>query len=294
MVSYLALILTICSALGVAAYSLFIRIGTSRSEGTINDALVIILLCNLVIVAPAAYILHDSVSFKLTGITAFIGAGLVATILGRVCYYKGIELASSSRTEPLKATQLIYATIIPVVILDEFLSLVHLVGILLIFLGVVLITIESQEENHTPVENVRKGIIFGLASGFFYGLEPTLAKLGFDQNISIFLGITIKIITALLGFTTYLRIKSYNFSIRPSNNWWFVAAGIANTAFLVFYYGALEMAPVTIVYPVLQTSPLFIIALSQLFIPSNLERITWKLVMSALIIVTGTIIVVTA
>lgn len=294
MIQYLAIAFALCSALGVAAYSLFIRVGTSKSDGTVNDALVVILLSNFVAVAPATVVLHHSVTVTPVGIAAFVGAGLVATILGRISYYKGIELAGSSRTEPLKATQLIYATIIPAAVLGEVLSVFHVVGILCILAGVVAISLESQSESSTSLDGARTGIMFGLASGLFYGLEPTLAKIGIAENIPILVGITVKTVTALVLFVTYLRLNGWSFTARASSNWWFVAAGAANTVFLVSYYAALEIAPVTIVYPILQTSPIFIIGLSLLFVPSHLERITWKLVLGAVIIVAGTIVVVIA
>ncbi|WP_049986583.1 DMT family transporter [Halobellus rufus] len=294
MVQYLAIAFTLVSALGIAAYSLFIRIGTSKSDGTVNDALVVILLSNFVIVAPATVFLHHSVTVTPVGIAAFVGAGLVATILGRISYYKGIELAGSSRTEPLKATQLVYATVIPVIVLGEVLSVLQVAGILAIILGVVAISLESQSENVSSLASAKTGILFGLASGLFYGLEPTLAKIGIAENVPILVGITIKTVTALVLFVTYLRLSGWSFTARSSSSWFFIAAGAANTVFLVSYYAALERAPVTIVYPILQTSPLFIIGLSLLFVPSNLERITWKLVLGSVIIVAGTVIVIIA
>lgn len=294
MVQYLAIALALSGAFGVAAHSLLIRVGTAKSGGTVNDALLVVLLSNFVVVVPATVVMHPSASVTPVGVAAFVGAGMVATILGRISLYKGIELAGSSRTEPLKVTQLIHATIIPVVVLGEVLSVLHLVGILGILLGVATISLEGQSERNMSLEQSRVGIMFGLAAGLFYGLEPTLAKIGMGEDIPILVGIAIKTVTALVLFVMYLYLSDWSFTARSSSNWWFAAAGATNTVFLVSYYAALEIAPVTRVYPIIQTSPLFIIGLSLLFVPSHLERITWNLVVGASIIVAGMIVVVLA
>ena len=49
--------------------------------------------------------------------------------------------------------------------------------------------------------------------------------------------------------------------------------GVANTAFLLVYYVALSVAPVALIVPLAQTSLLFVLALSVVFL-RRLERVT--------------------
>jgi uncharacterized membrane protein len=63
-----------------------------------------------------------------------------------------------------------------------------------------------------------------------------------------------------------------------------------NTAFLFFYYAALELAPVTFVVPIVSTSPIVVVVLSRLFLP-RLERVTPRLVAAAGVVVIGVIAV---
>lgn len=42
---------------------------------------------------------------------------------------------------------------------------------------------------------------------------------------------------------------------------WYTAAGIGNTLFLLGYYGALTVAPIVVVYPIIPTNIFFVLLL---------------------------------
>lgn len=46
-----------------------------------------------------------------------------------------------------------------------------------------------------------------------------------------------------------------------------------------------------VVVPIIQASPLVVIALSAVFLPKRLERVTWRLVVAATVVVTGATLV---
>lgn len=61
--------------------------------------------------------------------------------------------------------------------------------------------------------------------------------------------------------------------------------------FFLAYYSALSLESVSVVVPLIQTSPLLVILGSILFVSSKLERITWQLVVGAVVTVIGAITV---
>jgi uncharacterized membrane protein len=78
----LGVIFAICAALMIAATGLLIRIGTN--SGTAYDALVIVLVSNLVVLTPVT-VVHHYPEYGQTGrsVLAFVLAGLVGTMLGK-------------------------------------------------------------------------------------------------------------------------------------------------------------------------------------------------------------------
>lgn len=283
------------AALSVAFTSLGIRIGTD--DGRTTDALVIVLLCNLTILIPITVVRHYP-EYGLTplSIVAFVGAGLTGTLLGRVFYFTSISKVGSSRTEPLKATQPLHATLIAIVVLRETVGLVHLGGIILIIIGVGGITWEISRDNpqNLSTSETIRGVLLGLSAALFFGIEPIWAKIGLTNQSPVLVGLTIRTVTASVGFFAYLwlrRALPTTSRLTTANTRWYIAAGIANTIFLIAYYRALQVAPVSVVVPLIQTSPLVVIILSVLLLPVRLERITWKLTAGAGIIVGGAVVV---
>lgn len=283
------------AAASIACTSVGIRLGTDR--GRTMDALVVVLLCNLLILLPITAVLYyPQYDITLRSALAFVAAGLTGTLLGRLCYFSGISLLGSSRTEPIKATQPLHGSVIAVVVLGETVTPLQLLGILLIVLGVAAISWETSRDPPGTLssDGALKGVLLGLGAAFFFGIEPIWAKIGLADGTPILVGLVFRMVVAAAAFLGYLRARNQlpsTDSLRWANVRWYVAAGIANTLFLIAYYASLQTAPVTVVLPIVQTSPLLVVVLSGLFLPTRLERISWPLVAGAVTVVAGAVFV---
>lgn len=281
--------LAVAGAMFIAIQVVCIRVGTT--EGRSNDALVVVLLVNIGVLVPVAIALEGR-DFNLTpmAILAFAGAGFVGTMLGRAFEYAGIERIGASRSEPIKASQPLHAALMAVIFLGESLTPLAVVGILLVVGGVAALSWESANAPTITGEGVPwRQLLFPLAAAFFFGIEPILAKVGFAEGTPVFVGLAVKTLAATIAFGAYLRARQAlpdGATLWSTNSCWYVAAGIANTFFLISYYIALDLAPVVLVVPVLQTSPLFVILLSAIFL-RRLERVTWRLAAAAIVVVAG-------
>lgn len=284
--------LALVGALFIAIQVACIRVGTDA--GRSNDALVVVLLVNIVVLVPLAGLVHfPTYHLPVVAVLAFAGAGFVGTMLGRAFEYAGIERIGASRSEPIKASQPLHAALLAVFLLGESLSVARLAGIVCIVAGIALISWESQSGAGVDAENPLKGLLFPFAAAFFFGIEPIFAKVGFAAGTPVLVGLAVKTLAATVAFTAFLRSRGSLPSLATvdrSSLRWYVAAGVANTLFLLAYYAALEIAPVVLVIPVLQASPLFVIAISLVFL-ERLERITPRLVLGALVVVAGTVVV---
>ncbi|WP_132061557.1 DMT family transporter [Halorussus amylolyticus] len=280
------------AAVAVAVQSLSVRVGTDR--GRTSDALVVVLFANVAAIIPAAAILYYP-DYAITGrsVVAFVAAGLVGTLFGRIFYYTSIERIGASRSEPLKASQPLHATLVAVLVLGERVTAGHVAGILLIVAGVGLISWETARNDRANADDIpRFALALPLAAAFLFGIEPTLAKLGFAEGTPVLVGLAIKTAAATTGFLLYLRFKNDLPTVgdlRTSNTRWYLLAGAANTAFLLLYYVALSVSQVSVVVPIIQSSPLIVMILSFAFL-SRLERVTWKLVAFASLVVLGAVV----
>ena len=291
----LGVVLAVCAALLTAITAVCLRIGTDR--GGANDALVVVLLCNIALLVPAALVRHYP-AYGVTGRSfgAFVLAGLVGTMLGRACYYASIERIGAGPSDAIKASQPLHATLIALVVLGETLTTEHLLGILLVVVGIGIVSREIAPDRSTAAARKRFAValVFPLGAALFYGIEPTFARIGFAEGTPVLVGLSLKTVAATAGFLGYLRWRGSlpaPSGLADGNLRWYLAAGLANTGFLAFYYAALEIARVNIVVPLVQTSPFFVLVLSVVFL-RRLERVTWGLVGAASCVVSGAILIV--
>lgn len=290
----LGLGLALLAAVAISTSVLCVRVGADLGAST--DAVIVVLLLNVLIVLPLAFLFEAPISAVAdpdpVAIASFAMAGLVGTLIGRMFYYASIDRVGASRSEPIKASQPIYATIIAVLLLGETLTAEHFVGILLVVGGVGAISWETAS-NSRETSGHAYDLLFLFAASFFYGVEPVFAKVGFETGTSVLVGLSIKTVVATVGFLGYVwwRNAMPGWSNIFSNSLhWYVLAGIGNTTFLLAYYAALEIAPVVLVVPIMQISPLIVAVLSFAFL-KRLENVTLPLVLSAVVVVVGAVLV---
>jgi drug/metabolite transporter (DMT)-like permease len=291
----LGVVLAIVAAIGVACTGLAIRLGSD--DGRTVDGLVIVLVCNLLILLPlTVFLYHPTYRVTVSSLGAFLAAGLTGTLLGRLCYFSAIATVGASRTEPIKATQPLHATAIAVLILGESISSGRFGGIVLIIAGVAIVTVQSSRDTTLDAsqQETARGALFAFSAALFFGLEPVWAKIGLADGTPVLVGLSLRVGIAALGFFAYLRYRG-NLptvaTLRSRSTRWYVGAGIANTVFILSYYGALELSPVTVVVPIVQTSPLVVVLLSVVLLPRRLEAVDRTIIIGCLLVVVGAVAV---
>jgi DME family drug/metabolite transporter len=292
MVAVEGVALAALAACGLAGQTLTIRLATQR--GATVDVLFVVILVNITIYVPLTILLAPNFSVTPTGILAFVAAGVTGTILGRAFFYSGIKRIGASRADPIKASMPLYATVLAVLVLGEHIPTEQFSGIFLIIGGIALITWEgSADDRETSAGIPWTGLAFPLAGAFFYALEPVFASVGFGEEISILVGLSIKSISAFVIYYLYLRWRHTLPRLHeiPSTDFlWYILAGLFNTGFLLAYYAGLTVSSVGVVVPIMQTSPLIVIGISALFL-RDIETVTPRILAAACIIIMGSVIV---
>lgn len=227
-------------------------------------------------------------------LVAFTIAGLLGSLVARLCYFVGIARLGASRTEPLKALLPLFAVGTAVVVLGERVTPMLLIGVFLLILGGVVVTLDSRVSSITATgRQLWIDLAFPLTAALLLGIDPIFTKLGLAEGTSALMGVTIRVIAAAAGFGLYLlwrTVRDERVGLIGVNRW-LIAASVANTVYLLAYYAALARTPVTIVTPVLGVSTLFVVGGAAVFLQSD-ERVTWRLTGAAAIVVVGVVFVV--
>ena len=282
------------TAVSFAAYYLCVRLGTEN--GRVLDVMLISLLTNVVIVVPLVGIVHGVPLVTVQSLLAFVAAGVFGSLLARITLIKSVQVIGASRTSPIAASNVFFASLIAVVLFDERLTVMHFMGIVLIVAGVAAITWETAHEAD-PESSLRElvpSLTLPVLGAILLGFEPVFITLGLSGGTAVLPGVAIKAVAATIGFVLYLRLRT---ELRSDMlQWsphmkWYLGAGLTSTVGIVAFFAALEIAPIVLVVPLVQTSPLIVVVLSALLLPTHLERVTIRLVTGAIVVVAGATLV---
>lgn len=292
MVAELGVGLAVLAAIGLAGQSIAVRLA-SRTESS-NTILFYVMALNLLILVPLALAVTDEYVLTARAVLAFVGAGLVSSLVGRAFLYHGIRLVGASRSEPLKASMPLYATLLAIVVLEEQVPPLQLLGVVLIVLGVAGVSWEGARSDRVAGRAVSPiGLSLPLLAAVFFAVEPILASIGLLEGTPVLVGLIVKMVAAFVVLAAFLW--STDGLVRPrqlraGNRRWVLLAGVANTGFIIAYYAGISMADVSVVVPIMQTSPLLVTLYSAVYL-QRLERVTPKLVLATLVIVAGGVMV---
>lgn len=288
-------LLALIAALSNAISYLAVRVGTSR--GSTTDALLIVMAINIVILGPlVAVVYYPDYGITWVSLLAFVGSGVAGTLLGRAFAFLGIDRIGASRAAPIFSSNALIASVLGVLLLGERLTRYHAVGIVFVVVGASAISWETTQENpdDLPRRELLLGLVFPICAAIAYGLDPIFARVGLVEGTPPAVGLVIKVLTAIAGFTGYLLVREGTRSfraIRTRNVRWFLLAGAANTLFLLSFYSSLAVAPVSVAAPVMISYTFWVVVISALFVPSRLERITWRLVVASVCVVVGLVFI---
>jgi len=294
--SLLGVLLSVIAAVGFAGQFLCIRLGTDT--GTVSDAVMVVLLCNVLLVVPAVFVFHSppySELFTRRSVIAFTAAGLAGMVIARILMFTSIKRLGANITSPVIASNALFATVFAVIFLGERATVGQYIGILLIGVGIAVVSLETAAVAKTDQSLRQTGatLLLPIAAAVAIGIEPIFVSTGLNEGTPILPGLLVMATSATICYTLYLVwTDSLNrIPLRSSTTGWYVAGGVSTTVGFAAYFAALEVGSVALVMPLLQLSPLIVIALSARFLPQRLERVTWRVIVSAVIVVIGATIV---
>jgi DME family drug/metabolite transporter len=218
----------------------------------------------------------------LHGFLYFALAGIVGTTGGRLFRFMAIERVGASVSSALINLYPFVAAGLAILLLGEAVTMPILAGTAVIVGGTILLSASGSILGFRTSE-----LIFPFLSAACFGAVAILRKLGLG-GAGPLLGFAINVTTALITFTAFLaasgqlrRLRWGRGSLR-----YLLAAGIFENAGVLFTVLALRAGSVSVVAPLAGTTPLFVLALSRIFL-RDLEPLSVRLVVGTLLIVLG-------
>lgn len=274
-------LLAIGAALAYAAADTLAR--TALHHSAPLPATLFLLLAQALFLGVLAVLDGTLPPFAWKGLMWFLIGGLFNPGLFLLFFLIGMERLGVSRAAPLKGTSPLFGAMLAVAFLGERPTPWHYVGIILVVAGILLISWEQGRQVRKKMD-----LVFPLLAAVSSGTAVNFYKLGLDSMKAPLLG---ALIATLLG----LALFSLTFALLPGRGrgWpgiratpFFVLAalGAALGHYLLFF--ALSLGKVTLVLPLVQTSPLLVVLLAFLFL-RQWERITPQVVLGALLTVGG-------
>ena len=216
----------------------------------------------------------------------YVLGGLFGTGIGRRWLYIAIDRIGASPATAIKNSAPVVTTFLAALVYGEPVTLERWLAVGGIVLGVVFVTWK-------PGQGVRRWLDIGTAAALgamlSYGVRPLFLKFGLEAAdlplTAAFVGAIAALVYALsFGDRSGLR----NARHEPAFGLFMLSGVLQAIGFLALTLG-LSGGEVSVVYPVTASAPLFTLLFTWLFLRGR-ERLTWRIVLGAVLIVAGVIV----
>lgn len=277
--------LAIVAALFFSVSTLLVRARVREASPLI--ALAVSLSVNVVVLWAISLAWYD-VTVDLWQWRYFIVAGTLAPVLGRFFNYSGIDALGVNISTPITYANPLVSVTLALAFLGERITALGLLGGLLVIAGGVLLgTVRGDGQ----VSFKRRYLVLPVLAAVFYGSSHIFRKLGIDLVNEPVLAAAVTTTTSWSLLVVYLMARSSRQELAVSRQaaGFFGLAGLATSIAIPTLYLALRLGQVVVVTPIMNTSPLFVLALSYVFFRGE-ELFTPRVVAGTVGVVAGVIL----
>jgi drug/metabolite transporter, DME family len=239
-----------------------------------------------------ALLLAPLAALKSSSIGYFAAAGLFAPAIGQTLGYIGMERIGVARAAAIVNTSPIFSSSFAVLFLGEVWLAQNILGTCLVIAGIAVL---SSARGSVTTDWRRKDIVFPLLGAVAFGISTLLRKRGLVEVPDPLLAAAVTVGLAFFFFLLIVAFRSGQSALKfeARGTAWLFAAALVNMAAILSFFSALNLGTVVRVEPLVACNPLLTILWSVLFF-RGLEQLTPRDIVGAVIIITGTVLVVTA
>ena len=237
------------------------------------------------------------------GVIWFAVTGVLNPVLFLVFYLIGFQRIGVARSAPLKGISPVFAVVCAFLVLGERLEVGQYLGIAMAIGGIGIISTEgwvkpsgeTDPSRFSRVQGISRprkiDYLFPILAGATTGVSSVMLKIGLSKMpsplLAAWIGVTVALL--LLPLLAFIFPPGERFGLRAPGLPWLLLGAVAATVAVYALYLALNLGQVSVVTTLNQTSPLFVLILSVLFI-RQLERVTLRVVAGAILTVGGGIL----
>jgi DME family drug/metabolite transporter len=275
-------IIAIFSSMGWAGDSILVRLGTRKSSifAAMFMSFSVSATCvwiYLLVTTPLDLLSSPAMIY-------FLISGCLQPLCARALFYEGFTRIGVSRAGPLRGAEPFFAAAIAVAFLHERPGVAVYSGTVLIVASVWVVSGSRGGEKKWRLLDSA----FPLGAALVSAVSQSLRKQGLNILPNPFIAAVTVTSTSLVLLSVFLwstnRIRVLRME-RGSFFYFLGAAGIATIAQILNFI-ALGRGQVSAIIPLLNTTPLFILFFSKIFL-RGVERVTPRIVLGAILMVSG-------
>lgn len=209
-----------------------------------------------------------------------------------LCYFRALQLGNVNKVTPIDKSSTVITMVLAILFLNEDLTGIKVVSMLLIFAGTMLMIARSpkdQAERQQEERAQNRWLIYAVLSAVFASLTSILAKVGIE-GVESNLGTAIRtgVVLIMAWAMVFLTKKQGDVKkITRRSAVYICLSGVATGGSWLCYYRALQLGPASVVVPIDKLSIVVTVMFSYFFLH---EKLSWKALFGLLLIVGGTML----
>jgi drug/metabolite transporter (DMT)-like permease len=279
-------IIAIASAMGWSIDSVLVRLGLRKS----NIFAAMLMSYGISITCVWTYLIATtSLDFlNSPAMIYYIVSGCIQPLLARALFYEGITRIGVARAGPLRGVEPLFAAIIGVTILNEEPGLFVYLGTVLIVGSLWLISGKQQGDTTWRLVDALLPITAALISTISQTLRKQALKIIPDPFVAVAVVTTVSLILLLVFVLGTGRARQFRM---PRQSFvYFLCAALVATVAQVLNFIALGRGQLAVIIPLLNTTPLFSVFFSALFL-RNVETVNSRVIFGATLMVAGVVLI---
>ena len=217
----------------------------------------------------------------------FLCASGLTTGASWICYFKALQLGEVNKVVPIDKSSVVLSILLGVIILNEPISPVTGICIVLIAMGTFLM-IDKKTSSGTEIKNNKAAIFFAALSAIFAGLTALLSKIGIS-GIESNLGTAIRtgVVLIMAWGIVFARGKHKLIKNLGKKSLLFIfLSGLATGLSWLCYYRALQDGPMSVVVPIDKLSIVVSVVFALIVFK---EKLSLRSSLGLLLLVSGTL-----
>lgn len=260
-------------SLGAAFFAGVTAIFSKVCVSNINTNLATALRTTIILIFTILVVLFMSSIYKFGSIDIktfiFLCLSGIATALLWINYFKALSLADVNKVTPIDKTSTVITLILSYLFLDENITYIKIISIILIIMGTYLMVGKSQNKN-----NNKTWILYAILTAIFTSLSAILGKIGIN-NIDPNIGNLIRtFIVFIIIWIVVIFGKKYN-EIKKVNkkDWIFIIlSGVSTGLSWLMFFQALKVGEASMVFPIEKLSVVVAVLFSSIFLNEKLNK----------------------